>query len=410
MTDGGALEVVLAEQTMRAVVLREPRRLELVSVPRPRLTAPEHVLIEVRTCGICGSDLRYWAGENPWALHTLGRHVDNPPNLTLGHEFAGVVVAVNDARYEQLLGQRVGAQAFRTCGVCRLCRTGHENLCPSTLHIGHAQGWGEVDFYPGAYADTCLAWADLVFPMDDAVAFEEEALRDFLGVAVHAVGRADLRPGATVLCIGGGPVGLSIAQVALARGAAEVFVSDPAPVARDALARTAGVLKQRGGTPAGGSPGVRVVEGLAPSASMTTSAPHATQGTLVAIDPTQVALAEALAGRRCDAIFDTVGTPATTVEALTLLAEAGTYVNLAVHDAPLALNALALGSERRMTTSSNALYRDEREAHALIASRAVAMRPMITHRFPLTAFQEAYDLLLAEPKQAYKVVFVSGQV
>ncbi len=79
---------------MRAIVLRKPRQLEMVEVPRPALTAPEHVLIEVKACGICGSDLRYWAGENPWALHTLGRHVDNPRNMTLGHEFAGVVVSL----------------------------------------------------------------------------------------------------------------------------------------------------------------------------------------------------------------------------------------------------------------------------------------------------------------------------
>ncbi|MCU0521225.1 MAG: alcohol dehydrogenase catalytic domain-containing protein [Anaerolineae bacterium] len=357
---------------MRAIILREPRRLELVDVPRPKLTAPEHVLIKVQACGICGSDLRYYAGENPWALHTLGRHVDNPANMTLGHEYAGVVVEVNDRRNEHLLGQRVGAQAFRTCGVCGLCRSGHENLCRNTLHIGHAQGWGTVDFYPGAYADFCLAWADLLHPMADHVSFEEEALRDFLGVAVHAAGLAGLQEGvavredATVLCIGGGPVGLSIAQVARARGVRRIVVTEPAPVAQAVIAR---------------------------------------YPDLTCLDPTQDDVIAALGRASCLAVFDTVGTPDTVADGLAALAEAGTYVNLAVHDTSLTLNAMALGSERRMTTSSNALYRDEREAHQLIASGAVAMAPMITHRFPLDAFAEAYALLLAEPKRAYKVVF-----
>ena len=351
---------------MKAIILKEPRNLQLIEVPRPILTAPEHVLIEVKACGICGSDLRYWAGENPWALHTLGKHVDNPANMTLGHEFSGIVVEVNDARYESLLGQRVGAQAFRTCGVCELCRSGHENLCRQTLHIGHAQGWGERSFYPGAYADYCLAWADLLHPMADHVSFEEEAMRDFLGVAVHAVGRTEFRSGTTVLCIGGGPVGLSIAQVARARGAGRIVISEPAPVAQAVIARYEG---------------------------------------FTCLDPDQVDLVEALGPASCAAVFDTVGTPETTATGLSLLSEAGTYVNLAVHDTALTLNAMDLGSERRMTTSSNALYRDEREAHELIASQAVDMAKMITHRFPLEDFADAYGLLLAEPKQAYKVVF-----
>ena len=96
-------------------------------------------------------------------------------------------------------------------------------------------------------------------------------------------------------------------------------------------------------------------------------------------------------------------------DALGCLAEAGTYVNLAVHDTQVTLNAMDLGSERRMTTSSNALYRDEREAHDLIATGAVDMAKMITHRFPLEDFAEAYALLLSEPKQAYKVVFAGGR-
>jgi threonine dehydrogenase-like Zn-dependent dehydrogenase len=354
---------------MKAVVLKCPKELVLMEIPRPKLTAENHVLIEVKACGICGSDVRYWAGENPWALHTLGRHVDNPPNMVLGHEYSGVVVEVNAPRYEHLLGKRVGAQAFRTCGTCRLCTTGHENLCRNTAHIGHAQGWGEMDFCPGAYAEYCLAWADVLHPMADHVSFEQEAMRDILGVAVHAIGRADVRTGDHVLCIGGGPAGLSMAQVAMARGVDRVFVSDPSPIAQ------------------------RVIDQFE---------------SLVGIDPAAQQLADVLGDVRCTAILDSVGSAETMRDALSLLAEAGTYVNLAVHDAPVQVNALDLGSERVVTTSSNALYRDEREAHGLIESGVVNVGSMITHRFPLEEFQQAFDLLLRDPKEAYKVVLVMG--
>jgi threonine dehydrogenase-like Zn-dependent dehydrogenase len=352
---------------MKAVVLNGPKQLDVIDIPRPVLTDEHHVLIEVRACGICGSDLRYWAGENPWAQHTLGMHVDNPPGMVLGHEYAGVVIEVNAPQYEHLLGARVGAQAFRVCGECALCTTGHENLCRSTVHIGHAQGWGTMDFYPGAYAQYCLAWADLLHPMANHVSFEEEAMRDILGVAVHAVHRGRVHEGDTVLCIGGGPAGLCIAQVARAAGARRVYISDPSPLARRVIAQFPD---------------------------------------FACIDPTEQVLADAVTDP-CAAVFDSVGSTETMREGVSLLAESGVYVNMAVHDAPLNLNVMALGSERTITTSSNATYANERQAHTLIESGAVDVRPMITHRFPLDEYEPAFDLLLRVPKEAYKVVFTS---
>ncbi|NLE46171.1 MAG: alcohol dehydrogenase catalytic domain-containing protein [Chloroflexi bacterium] len=351
---------------MKAVVLKRPRELVMMDVPRPTLRDDYHVLVRVEACGICGSDLRYWLGENPWALHTLGRHEENPPNMILGHEFSGTIEEVNASQFEHLLGKRVGVQAFRVCGHCALCRSGRENLCRDTVHIGHAQGWGVMDYYPGAYAEYCIAFGDLLHPMADHISFEEEAMRDILGVAVHAAGRATLREGDNVLCVGGGPVGLCIAQVSRARGAGRVFISDPSPLAHRVLERFGG---------------------------------------FTCINPTTENLNSALQGQRCAAVFDSVGTAETMADALPLLAEGGVYVNLAVHDAPITLNATALGSERSMTTSSNALYRDEREAHSLIESGEVVVQPMITHRFKLDEYQQAFDLLMQVPKQAYKVVF-----
>ena len=363
----------MAEQ-MRAVVLRGPRDLALMDIDRPELVLDEHVLVRVKACGICGSDLRYWQGENPWALHTLGRHVDNPPNMVLGHELSGVVEQVNAARYEHLLGIRVGVQAFRVCGECRLCRSGHENLCTNTVHVGHAQGWEEMAYCPGGYAEYCLAFADVLHPIADHVTFEEEAMRDILGVAVHAVGRGQVTAGATVVCIGGGTAGLCIAQVARVRGAEHVLVAETSPLARSILAHF---------------------------------------DDIDCVDPAEESIADALhrlTGRPvCSAVFDSVGSAETMTQGMALLEEAGTYVDLAVQDVSISLNAQALGSERTMTASSNAYYRDEREAHALIESGDVDVQTMITHRFPLEEFASAFDLLLREPREAYKVVFQMGQ-
>jgi threonine dehydrogenase-like Zn-dependent dehydrogenase len=351
---------------MKAVVLKSPKQLEYMNVPVPKITEENHVLVNVNACGICGSDLRYWAGENPWALHTLGKHVDNPANIILGHEFAGIVEKVNSQKYENLLGQRVGVQTFRVCGECDFCRSGRENLCRRMMHIGHAQGWGEMEYYPGGYADYCLGWADLLHPIPDELSFAEAAMADILCVAVHAVGRTRIDNNSTVFCIGGGPAGLAIAQTAKTKGAKKIYISDPSPIARQVLSQ---------------------------------------YNDFIILDPENQNINEIVGTGQCSAIFDSVGSAETLKMALPLLQESGVLVNLAVHSESITLNALSLGSERCMTTSSNAFYRDLTEAYHLLSSGRIDVKPWITHRFPLHDYDKAFDLLLQNPKAAYKVVF-----
>ena len=355
---------------MKAVVLKEPKKLQLLDIPEFKLTKKNHVLVKVQACGICGSDLRYWAGDNPWSLHTLGRHVPNPRNMIMGHEFAGEVVKVNSKEYEHLLGKRVGVQSYRICGKCRFCKTGRENLCRDMIHIGHAQGWGKMDYYPGAYAEYCLGWADLLHSIPDHLSYEEAALADILCVATHVVGRTTIYEGANVLCIGGGPAGLSIAQVTKVLGAGKILLSDPSPIARQVI----GNFKE-----------------------------------FTVVDPGEGDVSEQIKDKMGDisfsAIFDSVGSVETINMALPLLEESGTYVNLVVHGASVNFDMRALGSERTITTSSNAYYRDLTKAFELINSGVVDVKPWITNRFPLENFQDAFDLLLQNPKQAYKVVF-----
>jgi threonine dehydrogenase-like Zn-dependent dehydrogenase len=355
---------------MKAVVLKKPKTLELADVPEFELTAENHVLIKVKACGICGSDLRYWAGENPWALHTLGKHVENPPNMIMGHEFAGEVVKVNSDKYKDLLGKSVGVQSYRVCGNCSFCKSGRENLCRLMIHIGHAQGWEKRNFFPGAYAEYCLGWADLLHHISDHLSYPEAAMADILCVAVHVVGRTHLYKGANILCIGGGPAGLSIAQVAKSKGAGNIFVSDPSPFARQVISHYKEITVI--------DPGLQKVEEV---------------------------IRDSIGTQKCAAIYDSVGSSDTINMALPLLEESGTYVNLAVHQTLMSINAAMLGSERTITTSSNAFYSDLIEAFRLLNSGEIDVKPWITHKFPLEDYQEAFRLLLKNPKEAYKVVF-----
>jgi len=355
---------------MKALVLKKPKILELQDIPQYSLTEEDHVLIKVEACGICGSDLRYWAGENPWALHTLGRHIDNPPNLIMGHEYAGEVVKVNSKKYEYLLGKRVGVQAFKVCGKCKFCTSGRENLCSKMIHMGHAQGWGKMDFYPGAYAEYCLGWADLLHVIPEYVSYAEASMADILCVAVHVVGRTNIYKGSNVLCFGGGPAGLSIAQLARLKGAINIFISDPSPLAREIIAKYK----------------------------------H-----FIIINPDEEKVSKVIqkhiGDEKCIAIFDSVGNREQNKTGIPLLEEQGTYVNMAVHDVPMEINAKLLGSERTITTSSNAYYEDVKEAYRLIESGEIDVKPWITHKLSLEDYEKAFELLLRSPKAAYKVVF-----
>jgi threonine dehydrogenase-like Zn-dependent dehydrogenase len=309
--------------TIKAVVLEAPRKLTYRDIPIWPVESyddPDMVLIKVAACGVCGSDFRYYAGENPWAQHTLGRHMDNPPNIVLGHEFTGKVVAVLSDRNAHLLGKRVAPICSKVCGTCSECRSGRAQLCPNTVHLGHGQGWGKQDFYPGAYAEYVPAWAESCFVIPDALTYEETAMMDILAVCVHVAHQGDIQPGRSVLMMGAGPAGNGIAQAARNLGASRVVITDIADAAL-AAARKQGidvVVDVRGKGPS------RLADELS-----------------------------SLAPEGFGSVFDSIGTGDSFDLGLKLLGKSGTLVNMAVHDREIPVNFLHLGSERRITTSCN---------------------------------------------------------
>lgn len=354
---------------MKAAVLEAPNKIIVRDIPM-RTCAADEVLVKVSACGICGSDLKYYKGENPWALHTLGHHVDNPPNMVLGHEFAGTVTTVGHERLAHLLGKRVFAEPFNTCGMCDYCRTGRYNLCKATRHIGHGAGWGEMDYFPGGMADYCPVWATHAFVLPDAISDEEATFLDPLAVAVHAVSISRLQPGCSVLVLGSGPVGLLIAQVAKAFGALHVSCTDLFDKALS-VAKEVGIDNPID---------VRSVN-LTP---------------LLLANTQNVGI---------DIIFDTVGSAETQEQALRLLAGGGTLVNMVSHTDQLTYSLMDISGEKHITGSSNNLYSDVLTAIKLLATGRVQVGPIITHRVPLAEVSKGFDLLLDRSQSnALKVI------
>ena len=281
---------------------------------------PDMMLLKVEACGVCGSDFRYYAGENPWAQHTLGRHVDNPPNIVLGHEFTGEVVAVVSEKNKHFLGKRVAPICSKTCGICYECTTGRAQLCPNTIHLGHGQGWGKQDFFPGAYAEYVPVWAAGSFVIPDNLSYEETAMMDILAVCVHVAHQGEIQPGRPVLMMGAGPAGNGIAQAATYLGASRVVITDIADIALD-MAKKQGIDE------------VINVSGKSNDQVLSALKSFAPEG--------------------YGSVFDSIGTKDSFDLGLALLGKSGTLVNMAVHDQEIPVNFLRLGSERKITTSCN---------------------------------------------------------
>lgn len=205
---------------MRAVVVESPGSMAVREVEAPR-PAPGEVVIEVRACGLCGTDVHIAHGTFPPA----------PYPLIPGHEFAGVVVErAAGVRWPEV-GARVAVDPTLTCGRCEPCREGHGNLCAD---------WGAVgDTRAGGLAERVAVPAANCHAVPDGLGWGEAALIEPLACAVWGVRRAAPAAGATVLVLGGGTMGLLLAQLLRRNGASRVTVAEPYP-GRRALALEVG--------------------------------------------------------------------------------------------------------------------------------------------------------------------------
>ena len=345
-------------QESLAVVLAGPHDLEVRRVPVPQIPSPA-LRVRMKACGICGSDLRYYEGENPWSLHTLGRHIPCPPGVILGHEAAGTVQEDGKER-------RVVILAFKGCGRCLFCLTGRENLCAAVQHIGHATGWPPMPHYPGGMAEEFEVWKGFEYDLPVAISFEEATFLDGLAVAVHAAEQAGLEEGMRVGVIGLGPIGMLFAQLAVHHGADRVTGWDtsglPVRLARESIAGEYRRL-ELGASPAGCGP------------------------------------------EELDCVIDTVGSPASIAFGLAAARRGGSVVLLAVHASEVSLVTVVLSGERRLTTSANNRYPDFAVAIRLMAAGTIRVRHLITHRFPLAEAVRAFEFMRDKEKYgAYKII------
>jgi L-iditol 2-dehydrogenase len=194
-----------------AAVLYGPRdlRIESRAVPEP---APRQVLVEVRSVGVCGSDVHYYEHGR------IGDFVVRAP-LILGHETSGVVIGHGSHARRHAMGARVTLEPGVPCARCRQCRTGRYNLCADVRFFATPP----ID---GTFTRYVVIDEDFAHGLPDALDDEDGALIEPLSVAVAAHRKAATSVGSRVLVTGCGPIGVLCAQVAVAAGAELVAITD----------------------------------------------------------------------------------------------------------------------------------------------------------------------------------------
>ncbi len=192
---------------MRAVVIDKPGSIDIAEVPDPAPRADE-VVIAVRSCGICGTDLHIVDGELP----------PTPYPIIPGHEFAGEIVAVGAEVTDLQAGDRVAVEPSLPCGHCDFCRDGRGNICATWVAIGVTE--------PGGSAEYAAIQGAKAYKIPDDMSWSAAALIEPLSCAVHGYDRLPRRLDSRYLIYGAGTMGLFMLQLAHGAGASSVEVVD----------------------------------------------------------------------------------------------------------------------------------------------------------------------------------------
>jgi L-iditol 2-dehydrogenase len=210
---------------MKALLLTDYMHLTLTDMAAPAI-GPQDVLIRVRSCGICGSDVHGMDG-------STGRRI---PPLVMGHEAAGSIAEVGRDVSEWKAGDRVTFDSTVSCGECAFCRTGDINLCDNRQVLGVSCG----DYRRhGAFAEYVAVPARILYRLPESLSFDHAAMIEAVSVAVHAVHLTPFTAGDTAVVVGCGMIGQLTIQAAKAAGFAKVVGVD-VDDARLAVAQIAG--------------------------------------------------------------------------------------------------------------------------------------------------------------------------
>ena len=339
---------------MQAMVLSEYKKLDLVEMPEPEIAADD-VLIRVRACGICGSDVHGFDG-------STGRRI---PPLVMGHEAAGVVERVGAAVRDLAPGDRVTFDSTIYCGQCFYCSRGEVNLCDNRQVMGVSPGPYRRH---GAFAEFVAVPRRIVYRLPGSLSFEQAALIEAASVAVHAVTITPVRIGDTAVVVGAGMIGVLAVQALRQAGCASVIAIDLVD-SRLEMARAAGATE-----------------------------------TLNAATDVAAAVLERTAGRGAAVAVECVGAEPSVRTAIACARKGGavTLVGNVTPEVKIPLQEVVTRQIRLQgSCASNGEYP---AVIALMASGAIRVDPLITAVAPLTEGPSWFDRLYRKEPGLMKVI------
>lgn len=195
---------------MKGAVFYGKHDLRVEEYEKPKL-GPKDILIQVKACGVCGTDVHIYEGDKGAAEVT-------PPTI-LGHEFSGVITEVGSAVEEYKAGDRVCVDPNCYCGMCEPCRSGEVHYCE------HMVGYGTT--VNGGFAQYCAVNERQVYKLGENTTFEQGAMAEPTACCLHGIDMCGIRPGHQVVVIGGGMIGLLMMQLAKLAGAAKIALLEP---------------------------------------------------------------------------------------------------------------------------------------------------------------------------------------
>lgn len=335
----------MVETRMKAAVFHGgDGELAVEEVPTPE-PGDDEALVRVAACGVCHTDLHYLDHGTP---------TFKEPPLVLGHEVSGTVAEVGRDVESPVPGDRVLLPAVLSCGGCRACRTGRENICENSIMLGN-----HVD---GGYAEYVTVPARSTFGLPEEIPLEEGSIiADALTTPYHAVvNRGRVKPGDEVAVVGCGGIGLNVVQMAAALGA-RVTALD---VAEEKLswARRLGA--------------VHVLD--------------------PATEERPDRAVRRLTGGGADVAFEAVGKAETQEIALGALRAGGRLVLVGYSPETMGLNAgRVMFRELELMGSLGCRPVDYPRVIELARQGRVEVEELVTHRFPLEEIHAAFDVLRA---------------
>ncbi len=340
---------------MNALLLTEYLRLELTAMPEPS-PGPEDVLVRVRACGICGSDVRGFDG-------STGRRI---PPLVMGHEAAGEVVRTGAAVTDLRVGERVTFDSTISCRRCAYCAAGEANLCDAREVLGVSPGPYRRH---GAFAELVVVPRRIIYRLPEAIGFEQAAMIEAVAVAVHAVGLIPVRLGETAVVVGSGMIGLLAIQAVRLAGCSRVVAID---IDEDRLR----LARQLGATDA-------LNAGAVDAAA---------------------AVRELTGGRGADVVLECLGAPGTVRNAISCVRKGGT-VALVGNVAPAVEVPLQDVVTRQIRLQGSCASNGEYPAVIeLLASGAIRVDPLISAVAPLAEGPAWFERLYRREPGLRKVI------